>query len=195
LQFPSANSSSLSSPYQLGQRQVGIADHAGADAFQKSIVPEFPTCYGLIIRISRRFCDRSEQRFHKRINKCKQCLLPDSDPPDFAGKAIQTCRDSLLALQGAVVATSEFPFDRDSKERAGIGKPVCFHRVFNKLNESGGHERKTKSARPLSAKTVRHIAGVVHTALTTAIEWGLLKIQPMHHEESAEGEEARSPCS
>jgi integrase len=55
---------------------------------------------------------------------------------------------------------------------------LMLHRVFNKLKESGGHNRKTKLPRPLSAKTVRHIAGVVHTALTTAIEWGLLKSNP-----------------
>jgi integrase len=55
---------------------------------------------------------------------------------------------------------------------------LMLQRVFNKLKESGGHDRKTKKPRPLAAKTVRHIAGLVHTALATAIEWGLLKSNP-----------------
>jgi len=55
---------------------------------------------------------------------------------------------------------------------------LMLHRVFNKLKESGGRDRKTKASRPLSAKTVRHIAGVIHTAPTTAVEWGLLKSNP-----------------
>jgi integrase len=56
---------------------------------------------------------------------------------------------------------------------------LMLQRVFNKLKESGGRNRKTKKSRPLSAKTVRHIAGLVHTAFQTAIEWGLLKSNPV----------------
>lgn len=56
---------------------------------------------------------------------------------------------------------------------------LALERVFNQLKDSGGWNRKAKERRPLSAKTVRHIAGVVRVALNTAIRWKLLKSNPM----------------
>ncbi len=45
--------------------------------------------------------------------------------------------------------------------------------LYRRLCESGG-----KQGRPLSAKTVRNAAGVVHAALGTAIRWKLLRLNP-----------------
>jgi integrase len=56
---------------------------------------------------------------------------------------------------------------------------LALERIFNRLKDAGGHNRKTKSPRPLSAKTVRHIAGVVNVALVTALRWKLIKTNPM----------------
>jgi integrase len=56
---------------------------------------------------------------------------------------------------------------------------LTLERVFNRLKDAGGRNRKTKEARPLSAKTVRHISGLVHVALDTAIRWKLLKVNPV----------------
>jgi integrase len=56
---------------------------------------------------------------------------------------------------------------------------LMLERIFNRLKDSGGWNRKTKTARPLSAKTVRHIAGLVHVALETALRWKLLKTNPV----------------
>src|SRR6476619_39837 len=42
--------------------------------------------------------------------------------------------------------------------------PLHLSREWNRLLESGGHYRRTKAPRPLSAKTVRNIAGVVSSA-------------------------------
>jgi integrase len=56
---------------------------------------------------------------------------------------------------------------------------LMLQRLFNKMKESGGRDRKTKNPRPLAAKTVRHIAGLIHGALGTAIEWGLIKTNPV----------------
>lgn len=47
--------------------------------------------------------------------------------------------------------------------------PPRLNREWSRLLESGGHHRKTKAPRPLSAKTVRNIAGVVSTAFARAI--------------------------
>ena len=48
-----------------------------------------------------------------------------------------------------------------------------------KLLESGGHNRKTKEARPLSAKTVRHIASVLDVILKAAVKKKLRESNPM----------------
>jgi len=57
---------------------------------------------------------------------------------------------------------------------------LSLERIFNHLKDAGGRDRKTKQPRPLSAKTVHHIAGVVNVALETAIRWKLLKVNPMN---------------
>jgi hypothetical protein len=51
--------------------------------------------------------------------------------------------------------------------------PLHLTREWARLLKSGGHTRRTKSPRPLSAKTVRNIAGVVSSAFSRAIKWGL----------------------
>lgn len=56
-------------------------------------------------------------------------------------------------------------------------------REWNRLSERGGHHRKTKEARPLSAKTVRNIAGVVSSAFARAIKWGLVTVNPVSDSE------------
>ena len=53
-------------------------------------------------------------------------------------------------------------------------EPVLF-----RLKESGGWNRKAKQARPLSAKTVRHIAGVLSVILKAAIKKKKLAANPM----------------
>jgi integrase len=52
-------------------------------------------------------------------------------------------------------------------------------RVLNKLKDSGGWNRKAKAPRPLAAKTIRHIASLVHASLDTAIRWKLINVNPM----------------
>ena len=61
---------------------------------------------------------------------------------------------------------------------AEIG-PLHLSREWNRLLESGGHHRRTKQPRPLSAKTVRNIAGVVSSAFLRAIKWGLATTNPV----------------
>ena len=46
-------------------------------------------------------------------------------------------------------------------------------RVYNSLLDSRG-----KKGKGLAVKTVRHVHGLVHIALKTAVKWGLLKINP-----------------
>ena len=57
--------------------------------------------------------------------------------------------------------------------------PLHLNREWRRLLKSGGHHRRTKEPRPLSAKTVRNIAGVVSTAFGKAVKWGLVKTNPV----------------
>jgi len=61
--------------------------------------------------------------------------------------------------------------------------PLHLNREWNRLLKTGGHHRKTKQARPLSAKTVRHVAGLVSSAFARAERWGLVTSNPVTHSE------------
>jgi integrase len=66
-----------------------------------------------------------------------------------------------------------------------LGEITALHlnREWNRLLKSGGHHRKTRQARPLSAKTVRHVAGLVSSAFARAARWGLVTSNPVTHSE------------
>jgi integrase len=61
--------------------------------------------------------------------------------------------------------------------------PLHLSREWNRLLERGGRHRTTKVARPLSAKTVRNIAGVVSSAFLRAVKWGLVATNPVTNSE------------
>ena len=61
--------------------------------------------------------------------------------------------------------------------------PLHLSREWNRLAACGGHRRGTKQARPLSAKTVRNIAGVVSSAFARAVRWGLITTNPVTNSE------------
>ncbi len=48
-------------------------------------------------------------------------------------------------------------------------------RVYNNLLDAG-----RKNGKGLAVKTVRHVHGLIHIAMETAVKWGLLKINPAH---------------
>jgi integrase len=58
-------------------------------------------------------------------------------------------------------------------------RPIHLSREWQRLLKCGGHCRKTKEPRPLSAKTVRHVAGVLSSAFSRAIKWELLSSNPV----------------
>jgi integrase len=57
--------------------------------------------------------------------------------------------------------------------------PLHLNREWTRLLKSGGHHRKTKEPRPLSRKTVRHVAGLVSSAFSRAAFWGLVSSNPV----------------
>jgi integrase len=61
--------------------------------------------------------------------------------------------------------------------------PLHLSREWNRLLESGGRTRRNKTPRPLSAKTVRNIAGVVSSAFARAERWGIVTANPVKRSE------------
>ena len=61
--------------------------------------------------------------------------------------------------------------------------PLHLSREWSRLLKCGGHGRKDKTPRPLSAKTVRNIAGVLSSAFARAIKWGLVSSNPVTNSE------------
>lgn len=60
---------------------------------------------------------------------------------------------------------------------------AALNREWNRLLKCGGHTRKSKAPRPMSAKTVRNIAGVVSSAFARAVKWGLVVTNPVSNSE------------
>ncbi len=60
-------------------------------------------------------------------------------------------------------------------------KPIHLSREWNRLLTSGGRGRK--AGKPLSRKTVRNIAGVVSSAYTRGLRWGIAEINPVEASE------------
>jgi hypothetical protein len=61
--------------------------------------------------------------------------------------------------------------------------PLHLNREWKRLLAGGGHHRRTKAPRPLSKKTVRNIAGVLSSAFSRGMRWGLLAVNPVTNSE------------
>jgi integrase len=61
--------------------------------------------------------------------------------------------------------------------------PLHLNREWIRLLKSGGHTRKAKTPRPLSAKTVRNVAGVISSAYSRSVKWGLTTVNPVTNSE------------
>src|ERR1039457_5827241 len=61
--------------------------------------------------------------------------------------------------------------------------PLHLNREWARLLKSGGHVRTTLVPRPMNAKTVRNIAGIVSSAFSRAIWWGLASLNPVTNSE------------
>jgi integrase len=60
-------------------------------------------------------------------------------------------------------------------------KPLHLSREWNRLLNSGGRGRK--AGKPLSRKTVRNIAGLVSSAYTRGMRWGIVETNPVQASE------------
>jgi len=90
----------------------------------------------------------------------------------LAPKTVERYREQVLYLDPAIL----------SMPLTEIG-PLHFSREWSRLLQSGGHTRRDKTPRPLSAKSVRNIAGVVSSAFLRAIKWGLVTSNPVSRSE------------
>jgi integrase len=58
--------------------------------------------------------------------------------------------------------------------------PVAIESMLNSLLDSGGRKDETHpNGRPLSPRTVRHIAFLIHDSIEAAVRWGILPTNPM----------------
>jgi integrase len=66
--------------------------------------------------------------------------------------------------------------------------PLHLNREWNRLLKCGGHTRATKTCpsqpRPMGAKTVRNTAGLVSSAFSRAIRWGMVTHNPVKNSEA-----------
>ncbi len=97
-----------------------------------------------------------------------EAFLKEHAERNLAPKTIERYRDTVRYLSPALL---EMPVNEIS--------PLVLTREWNRLRESGGHHRHTKATRPLSAKTVRNMAGVVSSAFFRAVKWGLAASNPV----------------
>ncbi len=99
-------------------------------------------------------------------------FLCDHAEKKLAPKTVERYREQVLYLDPALVG---MPLKDIT--------PLHLSREWDRLLQSGGHARRDKAPRPLSAKSVRNIAGVVSSAFLRAIKWGLVTINPVTHSE------------
>jgi integrase len=58
--------------------------------------------------------------------------------------------------------------------------PLAIESMLNNLLDSGGRKDETHpNGRPLSPRTVRHVAFLIHDSLESAVRWGILPANPM----------------
>jgi len=99
-------------------------------------------------------------------------FLKEHAAKKLALKTTERYRQQLPYISAALMSTP-----------LGQIKPVHLSREWTRLLESGGHTRKMKESRPLSAKTVRNIAGMVSSAFARGIKWGLVEMNPVTNSE------------
>jgi len=90
----------------------------------------------------------------------------------LAPKTVERYRDQLSCLDPELL-----------KMQLAEITPLHLTREWGRLLESGGHTRRLKTPRRLSAKTVRNIAGVLSSAFSRAIRWGLVAANPVSRSE------------
>jgi integrase len=61
--------------------------------------------------------------------------------------------------------------------------PLRLNREWDRILKAGGRTKKEKTPRPVSAKTVQCVAGLVSSAFGRAIRWGLVKTNPVTYSE------------
>lgn len=57
--------------------------------------------------------------------------------------------------------------------------PLLLENEFHRIKDSGGRHRKTKKAKPVSATTVKHVAGLISSALSDAVRLEQLRRNPV----------------
>ena len=106
------------------------------------------------------------------IPKTLAMLLAEFLSEHAEKKSVERYREQAACLDAALLA---MPLEAIT--------PLHLSREWGRLLLSGGHTRRDKIPRPLSAKSVRNVAGVVSSAFLRAIKWGLVATNPLTNSE------------
>ena len=99
-------------------------------------------------------------------------FLSEHAEKKLAPKTVERYREQAASLDPVLV---NMPLERIT--------PLHLSREWGRLLQDGGRTRRHKAPRPLSAKSVRNIAGVVSSAYVRAIKWGLVTTNPVTNSE------------
>jgi integrase len=104
----------------------------------------------------------------KRLDQLLKDFFTEHGARKLAPKTVERYQEQAAYLSPELLAT-----------KLPEITPLHLSREWNRLLDAGGRKRKTGEPRPLSAKTVRNIAGVVSAAFGRAVRWGLVTANPV----------------
>lgn len=129
----------------------------------------------------------AQAALHERLTELLKTPAP-AEPPN-PGESITLRRILDVFFEGAArrIAPKTLeryrymvPYFHEALLEAPVAEltTMTLEREYWRLRESGGRHRRTRQARPLSARTVRNMAGLVSAALNDAVRLGLIAANP-----------------
>ena len=108
-----------------------VANHTRADALQKSVITEFPSCDGLVVGVSRGFGDAGQKRLGQRVHEREQGLLCEPNAPDLACLPFQCRGNAFFHSLYFALASGQLSLNRGANEGARICEASLFGGMLN----------------------------------------------------------------
>jgi len=105
-----------------------IARHPGADALQKTVVPDLPARHGLVIGVPRRFREAGQQRLNERIDEREEGLLAESNGAGLANQTVEAgCKSILRRIDSALAPGDSRSIAARMKALGFESRPLGLH--------------------------------------------------------------------